>query len=224
MTKKRLITLGVLTIAIVGMAVLTLSVLTGTSEAQGPGGGRGQGGRGGQGIGTAGTGQGLGTTTGNGTQNQYSTSTRQQSQSFFVLPPAVPGPVPDDVVAALNAGLMDEYNAYATYQAVIDQFGAVRPFTTIQASESTHIAALTNLFDRYGLPVPAAQPLATVPQFATLADACATGAAAEVANFGLYDQWLATVQDYPDMTQVFTALRAASEFQHLPAFERCAGL
>ena len=30
------------------------------------------------------------------------------------------------------------------------------------------------------------------------------------------------VQDYPDMVQVFTSLRDASEFQHLPAFENCA--
>ena len=57
----------------------------------------------------------------------------------------------------------------------------------------------------------------------SLAEACAIGAEAEIANFGLYDQWIATVSDYPDLVQVFTALRNASEFSHLPAFQACAG-
>ncbi len=35
---------------------------------------------------------------------------------------------------------------------------------------------------------------------------------------------LVTLADYPDMVQVVTSLRNASEFQHLPAFEQCAGL
>ena len=139
------------------------------------------------------------------------------------LPPAVPGDLPTDVVAALSAGIQDEYHAYATYQAVIDQFGAVRPFTNIQNAESHHIDALSFIIERYGLAVPEPLPLADVPQFDTLADACAAGAAAEVANFELYDQWIDTVQDYPDIVQVFQMLRDASEFQHLPAFENCAG-
>jgi hypothetical protein len=57
----------------------------------------------------------------------------------------------------------------------------------------------------------------------SLADACALSAQAEVANFALYDQWIATVSAYPDLVQVFTNLRNASEFSHLPAFQACAG-
>ena len=78
------------------------------------------------------------------------------------------------------------------------------------------------MFERYGLPVPAAVAV-DAPSFATVQEACAAGAAAEIANLNLYDQWMLTVQDYPDMVQVFTALRDASEFSHLPAFENCAG-
>jgi hypothetical protein len=118
---------------------------------------------------------------------------------------------------------MDEYHAYAVYQAVIDQFGAVAPFVNIQVAETQHIAALERMFDRYDIPVPEPPTLEDAPQFDSLTDACATGAAAEIANFELYDQWLETVQNYPDLVQVFTALRNASEYSHLPAFERCAG-
>ena len=84
-----------------------------------------------------------------------------------------------------------------------------------------HMAALEAMFERYGLALPAPAAVET-PQFATLAEACAAAQAVESAA-GLYDQWLAAVQDYPDLVQVFTALRNASLNQHLPAFERCAG-
>jgi hypothetical protein len=233
MRNKRIVRIGLVAIVVV---IVSLVALTETSLAQGPG-GRGRGGAGqsadscpgycggdgerpGYGFGAqdgSGYGQGYGAMMMNQTQAQY----RQWLAAN--LPPAVPGPLPEDVVAALNAALQDEYNAYATYQAVIDQFGAVRPFTNIQQAEANHIAALTFLFERYGLPVTAPAPLDSAPAFGTLADACAVGAAAEVANFGLYDSWLETAQDYPDITQVFTSLRNASEFNHLPAFERCAG-
>jgi hypothetical protein len=139
------------------------------------------------------------------------------------LPAAVPGEVPADVVDALVAGLTDEYNAYNTYQAIIDQFGTVRPFTAIQMSEAHHIEMLEFLFDRYSLDVPEVAPLADAPQFATLADACAAAVDIETANFELYDQWLTTVQNYPDMVHIFTMLRNASEMHHMPALEGCAG-
>lgn len=139
------------------------------------------------------------------------------------LPAATPGELPDDVVDALQAGMMDEYNARTTYQAMIQQFGAVRPFTNVLNAELTHANALAFMFQRYGLDVPQPQPAQTMTQFASLEQACAAAADAEIANMGLYDEWLATVQDYPDLVQVFQALRDASEFQHLPAFEACAG-
>lgn len=84
------------------------------------------------------------------------------------------------------------------------------------------MAALETIFARYDLAVPA--PSATeTPVFASVQEACAAGAAAEIANLDLYDQWMATVQDYPDIVQVFAALRDASAYSHLPAFENCAG-
>ena len=100
---------------------------------------------------------------------------------------------------------------------------AVAPFTRIQSAEAQHIAALEVLFNRYGITVPDPEPLEDLPEFTSVADACALGAAAEVANFELYDNWIAQTSDYPDLVQVFTSLRSASEFNHLPAFEQCAG-
>jgi hypothetical protein len=213
MWNKTLVKIGFLALIIIGVTVFSLAVVTDSSLAQGPGGGGNGNGRGGQGNPNAGQ--------GSGQQNGAQAGSCQYCLDN--LPAAVPGEVPADVVEALTAGLTDEHHAYDVYQAVIDQFGAVRPFTSIQQAEATHVAALEFVFERYNLVVPEIATLAEVPQFASLADACAAGAAAEIANFGLYDQWLATVQDYPDMVQVFTSLRDASEFRHLPAFERCAG-
>ena len=121
----------------------------------------------------------------------------------------------------MQDGLADEQHAYAVYAAVIEQFGAVRPFTNIQKAEAQHIAAWEFLFDRYGIPTPAAAEL-DLPEFASLADACQAAAEAEIANRDLYDQMLQALADYPDMTQVVTQLRTASDNNHLPAFERCA--
>lgn len=138
------------------------------------------------------------------------------------LPPATEGGLTTEAKAALIRGILDEYHAYAVYQAVIDQFGPVAPFIRIQASEAQHIAALEMLFERYDLTVPTPNPLEDLPEFASLAEACELAAEAEIANFDLYDAWLDQVSDYPDLVQVFTALRNASEFKHLPAFEMCA--
>jgi hypothetical protein len=138
-----------------------------------------------------------------------------------VLPPKIEGNVPEAVVAAMQAGIADEQHALAVYAAILDQFGNVRPFNNILRSEAQHIAAWEFLFERYGIDVPAA-PKVEVPEFTSLIDACQAAADAEVANRDLYDQMLATLAAYPDMTQVATQLRTVSDQHHLPAFERCA--
>jgi hypothetical protein len=129
--------------------------------------------------------------------------------------------LPDEVVKAITAGLLDEYHAYNTYQAIIDEFGKVRPFVNIQKAEAQHIAALKAIFTQYGVAIPA-QPNVEPLALTSVAEACQAGAAAEIANYALYDGLLETVKDYPDILRVMTTLRNASEFNHLPAFERCA--
>lgn len=248
MFAKRMTRISALLAVVMVMAVVTLALNTGTSEAQGPGdrGPRGGGGAGaGMGAGTGtqpmdGTGaqNGFGAQNGagvqgacclqdgTGAQNQWGgMQARGAGQNFNgvgMLPPASGLPLTDTAIAALEAGLQDEQNAYALYGAVIDQFGAVAPFSRIQAAEAQHMAKLEALFERYDLAIPAA-PAISVPTFATLAEACSAAAEVEAANLPLYDQWISQLSDYPDLVTVFTSLRNASEFNHLPAFERCAG-
>lgn len=142
--------------------------------------------------------------------------------SFANLPLASVGELPPEVIDLMISGWLDEQNAYAVYAGVIGQFGDVRPFVNIQQAEAQHIAAWEFLFDRYGIAIPEI-PTVEVPQFASLVEACQIGADAEIANFGLYDTMLETFAPYPDISQVASALRNASEFKHLPAFQRCSG-
>jgi hypothetical protein len=131
------------------------------------------------------------------------------------------GMLDESEVQALNLALQDEYRAWSLYGQVIDDLGAVWPFTNIQSAEQTHIAALVTLFNRYGLQVPANDWPGNVPSFETVAEACQAGVQAEIDNVALYDQLL-SMTDQRDLTQVFTSLQHASETKHLPAFEVCA--
>jgi hypothetical protein len=131
------------------------------------------------------------------------------------------GELSESEIEALGMALDDEYKAWSVYDQVIADFGAVRPFSSIQKAEEKHIAALVTLFDRYGLTVPANEWPGNVPSFDTLAEACEAGVQAEIENAALYDQ-LFTMVDNNDIIRVFTSLQQASLTKHLPAFERCA--
>lgn len=122
---------------------------------------------------------------------------------------------------ALAMALDDEYKAWAVYDQVIADLGAVPPFTRILQAEDAHITALVTLFNRYRLEVPANPWPGNVPTFDTLAEACAGGVQAEIDNAALYDE-LFTMVDNPDIVRMFTSLRQASLTKHMPAFERCA--
>lgn len=140
--------------------------------------------------------------------------------------PAVPSaPVDYDLsdseAEALKAALDDEYKARTVYAEVISDLGSQRPFTQIIRAEDSHIAALVNLLNKYGIEVPANPYIDNVPSFDTLAEACAAGVQAEIDNAAVYDRLFSMV-DNPDIVQVFTALQQASLTKHLPAFERCA--
>lgn len=137
---------------------------------------------------------------------------------------AVPAPVQD----ALAAALQDERHAEAFYAAVMARHGAVRPFRNIIRAEQRHQAMLEQVMASMGVAVPPnpydTGALAKPEAPATLAAACQAGVQAEIANRDLYDgKLLPAVKDYPAVTRVFTALAAASEQNHLPAFRRCGG-
>ena len=144
-----------------------------------------------------------------------------------MAPMAQAATLSDDARAALEAGLADEYHAEAFYAAVMDKFGEIRPFVNIIRAEQTHSGAIADVMETYGLTVPANTQLndpavvASVP--ATISEACAIGVDAEMVNRTLYnEQLIPAVADYPDIKVVFENLRDASEYNHLPAFQRCA--
>ena len=121
-------------------------------------------------------------------------------------------------IAALNSAIQDEYKARATYAKVVENFGAVPPFSNIIQAETKHIAALSRLFQNYGLVVPQDTWAAKVPAFASIEAACAAAVQAEIDNAALYDSLVDGVT-HPDLLQVFEALRRASIENHLPAFQ-----
>lgn len=153
--------------------------------------------------------------------NRGPNASRGQMGLHALLPPAVEGELPEAVIEAMIDGINDERAAYAVYESVIAQFGEIQPFTNIMAAEAQHESAWEFMFERYGVELPAA-PAIDVPQFASVAEACQSAVDAEVANAGLYDNMMTTFADYPDLLQVATALRNASNYNHLPAFQNCA--
>lgn len=128
-----------------------------------------------------------------------------------------------EITAAMSEAIADEYRAEMTYEVVVSTLGQVPPFTNIIRAEVRHSQALASLFQRRGLAVPV-NPWTPedIQVYASISAACAAGVEAEIANAAIYDGYLAL--DLPfDVRQVFQNNRDASVFNHLPAFQRCAG-
>ena len=123
----------------------------------------------------------------------------------------------------LCTALDDEYRARATYQAVVDYYGPVMPFVNIVQAEQRHVAALESLFYRYTLPLPYNRWQGQVPPAVSLQQACVDAVSAEINNYGMYDRLLQDVTQ-EDVRMVFSNLRNASAYHHLPAFQYCAGM
>lgn len=122
---------------------------------------------------------------------------------------------------ALRDAIEDEYRAWTTYDQVIRDFGAQRPFINIRDAEARHIAALRALFERYELAVPANTWRDRVPRYASTRDACAASVDAETANVALFDRLMHST-NRSDILAVFGNLQRASQERHLQAFRRCA--
>jgi len=142
--------------------------------------------------------------------------------AFAAEPAPLTGTLTQTEVNGLLRALDDEYHAWAIYDQVIEDFGQVRPFVNIQRAEESHIAALTNLLNTYGVAVPANPWIGQAPSFESLTAANAAGATAERENAALYDT-LKTTTSRADILRVYDSLQRASIEKHLPAFERAAG-
>ena len=122
---------------------------------------------------------------------------------------------------ALLAALDDEYHARATYRAVLDAFGDVRPFTNIVESEGRHIQAWQRQCEQHGIAVPSDNWAGRVPAPESLKRACEDAMKAERDNAALYEKLIEAAREYPDVQETFRRLQTASQERHLPAFERC---
>jgi len=130
------------------------------------------------------------------------------------------GELSDETIGYLKAAIADERKALATYQAVLEKFGNVRPFINIIRAEEQHISMLKAIFDKYGLDVPVdITSVGALPS--SLTEVCAIGVQAEIDNDQLYQDMIPSIQEQ-DIKDVFNALADASRKMHLPAFERCA--
>ncbi|MBE9044018.1 DUF2202 domain-containing protein [Pleurocapsales cyanobacterium LEGE 10410] len=121
---------------------------------------------------------------------------------------------------AMIEAINDEYHARAFYNAVMDKFGEIRPFSNIVHAETRHAERLSRLFKRYGLPVPEDSFAGKVEAPETLQIACQMGIEAEIANVKMYDRFLDFIQER-DLRDTFTQLRYVSQNKHKVAFERC---
>lgn len=121
---------------------------------------------------------------------------------------------------ALADALDDEYRAEATYQAVLDKFGDVRPFSNIIRAEQRHAGMVKNQYARLGMAAPANPYLGEIAAPESLLDACKAGVEAEIENIALYDKLLPKIGD-PQIRATLERLQAASRENHLPAFQRC---
>lgn len=142
------------------------------------------------------------------------------TDSTTVLAPTASALTPS-VAAAVDSAIQDEFHAEQIYLRVLADHGNALPFFNVVIAEQRHSASLAGVLERRGLDVPLSEwNLDNVPRFATVPEACAAAADAEVANIALYDGLLAG--ELPtDVRNVFTNNRRASLERHLPAFTAC---
>jgi rubrerythrin len=124
----------------------------------------------------------------------------------------------DQSIKAVTEALEEEYRAQATYQAIVNKFGAELPFVNILRSEAQHVTALSRQFAIHSLAVPADNWAGKVQAPATLHEAFTAAIQFEKDDAALYDRLLKEVSE-PELTRVFTQLQNASLNMHLKALE-----
>ena len=129
--------------------------------------------------------------------------------------------LPSDIQTDLAKAMNNEYKLQAYYQAVLSHFGNLRPFAMIIGAEEQHIAVLNSIYQKYGLTPQTNQWSNKTFSLSTFSSACQTAASYEQETINLYNGLLPQVSNYPDIYQVFTSLRDASQNSHLPAFNQC---
>lgn len=122
---------------------------------------------------------------------------------------------------ALSKSLDNEYKLQAYYQAVINKFGNVRPFSMVIGAEAQHISVITSLDEKYGVTPVTNQWSAQSFPLGTFQNSCQTAASYEKDTVSMMNSLIPQVSSYPDITQVLSNIRDASQANHLPAFQQC---
>ena len=130
-----------------------------------------------------------------------------------------PGQAEIDIALEALTAEHGEYAAYATYKAIIDEFGAVQPYTNILGSEQKHIDFLVGYLDGAGVAIPENPWLGEIQAPADLMGAAQAGSDAEIDNVAMYDELLGREIADPALVDLLERLRGMSEDRHLPAFE-----
>lgn len=134
-------------------------------------------------------------------------------------------PAPGTSAAAAWEALMgpDGEYAAAAYQAVLDRYGSVEPYASIEQAELRHVVALTRQLERLGVSVPSNPWTGRIPAPSDLQTAAQAWADGEVRNIALYDRLIPQTQGRdPVLAHVFTMLRQVSAQSHLPLFRQAA--
>ena len=147
--------------------------------------------------------------------------TEVDSPETVTLPEAPPAGTPAAIAWEALMGPDGEFAASASYLAVIEKFGEVEPYVSIQAAEERHSDALVRQLTRLGVETPENPYIGKIAAPDNLEAAAMAWAEGEVANIEMYDRLLAQTDD-ASLIRVLTNLRNASADSHLPAFEAAA--
>lgn len=114
--------------------------------------------------------------------------------------------------------LQDEYLARGEYEAIMNEYGSIRPYSNIMKAEETHIEYLREIYAAYGIEFPSDTSEEHIVLPASLLEAARTGVQAEIDNIAMYEKFLK--EELPDdVRDVFEALMKGSE-SHLSAFTK----
>jgi len=122
----------------------------------------------------------------------------------------------DTLKTTLDVLLADEFKARAEYQAIVDAFGLVSPYTQLIQAETRHIESLERIYTAFGFAIPTDNGKDFVVLPASIEASYQVGISAETANIALYKNVLATTLP-SSLQHIFTNLEKASE-NHLATF------
>lgn len=120
---------------------------------------------------------------------------------------------------ALRIAIYNEFGAYEAYMKVIEKFGEVAPFTNIIMSKQRNFISFISMMQKYGVAPPINDWAAKAEIPNTLDKCCELGMNVETANIALYEHLLSYTAEYPDITDIFFRIQAASYNNHLRAFK-----